>query len=47
MRAITRGSVPEGCWRRRRFISDWSQVRIQQMEWTGLKLLLGGIETGT
>ena len=29
-----------------RFIRDWSQVRTQQMEWTGLKLLLEGIEPG-
>ena len=29
-----------------RFISDWSQVRTRQMEWTGLKLLLEGIEPG-
>ena len=28
------------------FISDWSQVRTRQMEWTGLKLLLEGIEPG-
>ena len=29
-----------------RFISDWSRVRTRQMEWTGLKLLLEGIEPG-
>jgi transposase len=29
-----------------RFIRDWSQVRTRQMEWTGLKLLLEGIEPG-
>ncbi len=27
-----------------RFISDWSRVRTQQMDWTGLKLLLEGME---
>jgi transposase len=27
-----------------RFISDWSQVRTRQMDWTALKLLLEGIE---
>jgi transposase len=27
-----------------RFISDWSQVRTQQMDWTGLKLLIEGME---
>ena len=29
-----------------RFIGDWSQVRTRQMDWTGLKLLLKGIEPG-
>ena len=29
-----------------RFIGDWSQVRTRQMDWTGLKLLLEGIEPG-
>jgi transposase len=29
-----------------RFIGDWGQVRTRQMEWTGLKLLLEGIEPG-
>jgi transposase len=28
-----------------RFLSDWKQVRTQQMDWTQLKLLLEGIET--
>lgn len=27
-----------------RFISNWQQVQTQQMDWTGLKLLLEGIE---
>ena len=27
-----------------RFISDWSAVRSRQMDWTGLKLLLEGME---
>lgn len=27
-----------------RFISDWSQVRTREMDWTALKLLLEGIE---
>jgi len=27
-----------------RFISDWSRVRTQQMDWTALKLLLEGLE---
>jgi transposase len=27
-----------------RFISDWRAVRTRQMDWTGLKLLLEGIE---
>lgn len=27
-----------------RFISDWRDVRTRQMDWTGLKLLLEGIE---
>lgn len=26
------------------FISDWSNVRTREMDWTGLKLLLEGIE---
>ena len=29
-----------------RFIGDWSQVRTREMDWTGLKLLLEGIEPG-
>jgi transposase len=29
-----------------RFISDWSQVRTREMDWTGLKLLLENIEPG-
>lgn len=29
-----------------RFICDWRKVRTRQMEWTGLKLLLEGIEPG-
>lgn len=28
-----------------RFISDWRTVRTREMDWTGLKLLLEGIET--
>jgi hypothetical protein len=27
-----------------RFISDWSRVRTQEMDWMGLKLLLKGME---
>ena len=27
-----------------RFVSDWSKVRTREMDWTGLKLLLEGIE---
>ncbi len=27
-----------------RFLSDWSRVRTREMDWTGLKLLLEGIE---
>lgn len=27
-----------------RFVSDWGGVRTRQMDWTGLKLLLEGIE---
>ena len=27
-----------------RFISDWRRVRTQQIDWTGLKLLLEGME---
>ncbi len=27
-----------------RFISDWSRVRTQEMDFTGLKMLLEGIE---
>ena len=29
-----------------RFISDWQQVRSREMDWTGLKLMLEGIEPG-
>ncbi|CAL1242023.1 IS66 family insertion sequence element accessory protein TnpB [Candidatus Methylocalor cossyra] len=29
---------------RGRFVSDWSKVRTREMDWTGLKLLLEGIE---
>ena len=29
-----------------RFVADWSQVRTREMDWTGLKLLLEGIEPG-
>lgn len=29
-----------------RFISDWSQVRTREMDWTALKLMLEGIEPG-
>jgi transposase len=29
---------------RGRLIGDWSQVRTREMDWTGLKLLLEGIE---
>lgn len=29
-----------------RFISDWRQVATREMDWTGLKLLLEGIEPG-
>jgi len=28
------------------FVSDWSQVRTQEMDWTALKLMLEGIEPG-
>jgi transposase len=28
------------------FISDWSKVHTREMDWTGLKLLLEGIEPG-
>jgi transposase len=27
-----------------RFITDWSAVRTREMDWTGLKLLLEGLE---
>jgi transposase len=27
-----------------RFLSDWGQVQTREMDWTGLKLLLEGIE---
>ena len=29
-----------------RFISDWRAVRTREMDWTGLKLMLEGIEPG-
>lgn len=29
-----------------RFVADWSQVRTREMDWTGFKLLLEGIEPG-
>ena len=29
-----------------RFLSDWRTVRSREMDWTGLKLLLEGIEPG-
>jgi transposase len=29
-----------------RFVSDWKEVRTRQMDWTGLKLMLEGIEPG-
>jgi len=29
-----------------RFISDWTQARTQEMDWTALKLMLEGIEPG-
>jgi transposase len=29
-----------------RFVSDWTQVRTREMDWTGLKLMLEGIEPG-
>ena len=29
-----------------RFVSDWSKVTTRTMDWTGLKLLLEGIEPG-
>jgi transposase len=29
-----------------RFISDWRAVRSREMDWTGLKLMLEGIEPG-
>jgi len=29
-----------------RFLSDWRAVRSREMDWTGLKLLLEGIEPG-
>ena len=29
-----------------RFVSDWAQVRTREMDWTGLKLMLEGIEPG-
>jgi transposase len=28
------------------FVSDWAQVRTQEMDWTALKLMLEGIEPG-
>jgi len=29
-----------------RFVSDWARVRTHEMDWTGLKLMLEGIEPG-
>jgi transposase len=29
---------------RGRFISDWARVKTQELDWTGLKLMLEGIE---
>src|SRR6266700_4071029 len=29
-----------------RFVADWAQVRTHEMDWTGLKLMLEGIEPG-
>jgi transposase len=29
-----------------RFLSDWSQIRTREMDWTALKLMLEGIEPG-
>ncbi len=29
-----------------RFLSDWRDVRSREMDWTGLKLLIEGIEPG-
>jgi len=29
-----------------RFLSDWSQIEHREMDWTGLKLMLEGIEPG-
>jgi transposase len=29
-----------------RFVRDWAQVRTREMDWTGLKLMLEGIEPG-
>jgi transposase len=29
-----------------RFVSDWTQVRTHEMDWTALKLMLEGIEPG-
>ena len=29
-----------------RFVSDWAQIRTREMDWTGLTLMLEGIEPG-
>jgi hypothetical protein len=39
--AIWAKRLEAGC-----FVSDWAQVHTRDMDWTGLKLLLEGIEPG-